>query len=163
MAVQTIYLEHIPSQHPIHIALFKDVGNSAFLKQQLLSGNKEFEYSFIDASVIAESFRRFGISDTTTSLLVIKVSTSPSITHESVTQHLEAVVEGTPIEFSDNTLSKMTDMSRIRKIYKLNTSQNMSSGKRMDASGNGVDYARLDERKELETVIIGTIALRGAS
>ena len=52
MAVQTVNLDHIPLQHPIHIALFKDVENSAFLKQQLLGGNEEFEYAFIDASVV---------------------------------------------------------------------------------------------------------------
>jgi EKC/KEOPS complex subunit CGI121/TPRKB len=52
MAVQTLHLEHVPRQYPIHIALFKDVENCALLKQQLLSGNEEFEYAFIDASVV---------------------------------------------------------------------------------------------------------------
>ncbi|KAI9781308.1 MAG: hypothetical protein M1839_006101 [Geoglossum umbratile] len=203
MAVQTLNLEHIPLQYPIHIALFKDVENSALLKRQLLGGNEEFEYAFIDASVmlstahalaasyravtdllngrirsrnvhseivfalspnnnIAESFRRFGISDTTTSLLVIKVSVSPSITHESVAQHLGLVVKGTLVEFSNKVLDEMTDLARVRKIYKLNTGQNVPPG-RGDAGGSGVNGAGHSERKELEIAVIGAMALRGAS
>ncbi|KAI9773127.1 MAG: hypothetical protein M1840_008248 [Geoglossum simile] len=204
MAVQTLHLEHIPLQYPIHIALFKDVENCAFLKRQLLGCNEEFEYAFIDASVIlstmhalaatyravtdllssrirsrnvhseivfalspnnniAESFRRFGISDTTTSLLAIKVSTSPSVTHESVAQHLGLVVKGTLVEFSDKTLSEIADLARVKRIYRLNTGQSASPAKKRDAEGNGADDAGLGGRKELETAIIGAIALRGAS
>ncbi|KAI9861416.1 MAG: hypothetical protein M1813_005313 [Trichoglossum hirsutum] len=279
MAVLSVNLEHTPLELPIHISLFRDVENSAFLKQQLLDGNEEFEYAFIDASVIlstvhalaaayravtdllnsrirsrnlhseivfalspnnnvwvrlfstatssrlhvtatalkvrlfmssskpsvimpdlniillmyeistiecrtcsqkylaifwnlslscvdsriAESFRRFGISDNTTSLLVIKVSTSPSITHESVARHLDLVVKGTPVEFSDNNLSEMTDISRVRKVYKLNKGQSVSPSKRMGAEGRGIDGVRLSEVKELEIAVIGAMALRGAS
>ncbi|KAH0562846.1 hypothetical protein GP486_002533 [Trichoglossum hirsutum] len=204
MAVLSVNLEHTPLDLPIHIALFRNVENSAFLKQQLLDCNEEFEYAFIDASVvistvhalaaayravtdllsgrirsrnvhseivfalspnnnIAESFRRFGISDNTTSLLVIKVSTSPSITHESVARHLDLVVKGTPVEFSDNNLSEMTDISRVRKIYKLNKGQSGSPSNRRGAGGSGVDDTGPSEEKELEIAIIGAIALRGAS
>lgn len=52
MAVLSVNLEHTPLELPIHISLFRDVENSAFLKQQLLDGNEEFEYAFIDASVV---------------------------------------------------------------------------------------------------------------
>jgi hypothetical protein len=111
---------------------------------------------------IAESFRRFGISDTTTSLLVIKVSVSPSITHESVAQHLGLVVKGTLVEFSNKVLDEMTDLARVRKIYKLNTGQNAPPG-RGDAGGSGMKDAGPSERKELEIAVIGAMALRGAS
>jgi EKC/KEOPS complex subunit CGI121/TPRKB len=73
------------------------------------------------------------------------------------------VVIGTPVEFSDNTLSEMTDIARVKKNYKLNTSQNVSPSKRIDAQANGIDGIKLGERKELETAIIGAMALRGAS
>jgi EKC/KEOPS complex subunit CGI121/TPRKB len=36
----------------VYVALYRDVQNAAFLRQQLLSGNKEFEYAFIDASMV---------------------------------------------------------------------------------------------------------------
>jgi EKC/KEOPS complex subunit CGI121/TPRKB len=112
---------------------------------------------------ISESFRRFGISDSTTSLLVIKVSTSPSITHESVAKHLGPVVKGTPVEFSNKTLSEIADLARIKKIYKFNAGQSASPAKRDDVEGNGVDDAGTSGRKELEIAIMGAIALRGAS
>jgi EKC/KEOPS complex subunit CGI121/TPRKB len=51
----TIQLAHLP-QHPVHISLFKDVRNSAFLRQQLLAGNAEFEYGFVDATTVKEIY-----------------------------------------------------------------------------------------------------------
>ena len=51
--LQTLNLEHLPSSHTIHIALFRDIKNAAFLQRQLLDGNREFEYAFIDAGVVS--------------------------------------------------------------------------------------------------------------
>lgn len=50
-SLETINLPHIPSL-PVHIALYRDVQNAASLKGQLLAGQKEFEYAFIDASMV---------------------------------------------------------------------------------------------------------------
>lgn len=52
MALQSINLHHIPLHMPVYVALYKDVRNTAFLKQQLLSSNEEFEYAFIDATMV---------------------------------------------------------------------------------------------------------------
>lgn len=52
MALHTIQLQHIPADMPIHLALYRDVRNTAFLRQQLLSGNEEFEYAFIDVTMV---------------------------------------------------------------------------------------------------------------
>ena len=49
--METIILPHL-RQHPLQIALFKEVKNSAFLRKQLLDGNTDFEYAFLDASVL---------------------------------------------------------------------------------------------------------------
>ena len=51
--LQTIHLEHLPPGYDVHVALFRDVKNASFLHQQLLAGNVDFEYSFIDASVVS--------------------------------------------------------------------------------------------------------------
>ncbi|KAI9845553.1 MAG: hypothetical protein M1837_004650 [Sclerophora amabilis] len=212
MTVKTLSLEHLPSDKPVHVALFRDVCNSTFLKQQLLAGNADFEYAFIDASVIvstvhalaavframndsfherlrsrnvhseivfslspnnniAESFRRFGIDENTTSLLVVKVSTAPSITHESVQQHLSAVVEGTALEFSDENLCTLTDLAKVRKLYKLNSVSSKQAGvantktgdRKEERKANGVSHPDANEFKEVEAAILGAIALRGAS
>lgn len=50
--LETINLSHLPPSTPVHIALYRDVKNAPFLRQQLLSGNTEFEYAFIDASMV---------------------------------------------------------------------------------------------------------------
>lgn len=52
MALETLALEHVPSDHAVHIALFRDVSNADFLHKQLLSRNADFEYAFIDASIV---------------------------------------------------------------------------------------------------------------
>ncbi|KAI5842578.1 protein cgi121 [Morchella snyderi] len=50
--ITSLQLEHIPRPHTAYITLFKDVKNAIFLRDQLLAGNTEFEYAFIDANTI---------------------------------------------------------------------------------------------------------------
>lgn len=50
--VETIELAHLPPSMPVHVALYRDVKNAASLRQQLISGNADFEYAFIDASMV---------------------------------------------------------------------------------------------------------------
>ncbi|GIJ99237.1 5'-flap endonuclease [Aspergillus viridinutans] len=179
VSLETIHLPHLPSALPIHIALYRDVKNSPFLRQQLLSGNGDFEYAFIDASMvisrthilsaifravndylngrlksrnvhseivfslsptnnIADSFRKFGITDLTTDLLVVKVSVTPDVTHDSVAAHLQQSIEGSPVPFADETLSEISDVSKIKKAYKL-----------------GALGAQDDEKRRLELSLIG--------
>lgn len=64
---------------------------------------------------IAESFRRFGISDTSTSILAIKVGGDASL----IAAHLRKHVEGDPVGFTDGTLTKLCDPGKTRKIYRV--------------------------------------------
>ena len=50
--VETIHLAHMPPELALHVAMYTDVENASFLKEQLLAGNAEFEYAFIDASMV---------------------------------------------------------------------------------------------------------------
>lgn len=184
------------------MGLFQDVRNARFLRQQLLDGNGDFEYAFIDAEVIistthalagvfraandyrngrlrsrnvhseivfalgpnnniAESFRKFGISDTTSSLLVIKLSTSPEITHESVKTHLETAIQGESIEFCDENLAKFVDVARVRKVYKLNGPAR-PAGRKKQAASDAVEI-EASVTRDLEMSILGLIALKGAA
>lgn len=52
MAIETLALEHLPASHAAYVALFRGVENAAFLRQQLLDREPEFEYAFVDASVV---------------------------------------------------------------------------------------------------------------
>jgi hypothetical protein len=50
-SVRTFTLPHY-EEYPVHVALFKDVTNAAFLRSQLLEANPEFDYAFLDASMV---------------------------------------------------------------------------------------------------------------
>lgn len=104
-----------------------------------------------EGNQIAEAFRRFGITDATKDLLVVKLSVTPEITHESVAKHLESSVEATPAPFDNDTLSSMSDLARVRKLYKLN----QPTSKSADGQVNAV--------RALEPLIVGAIAIRGAT
>ena len=53
----------------------------------------------------------------------------------------------------------MTDLARVRKIYKLNAAG--GGGKKISNGVNGTIES--DERKELEIQVLGCMALRGAT
>lgn len=105
---------------------------------------------------MADSFRRFGIADTTNDLLVIKVPVVSGVTHESVAAHLEEHVQGSQVPFNDDTLSAVSDVGRIKKAYKLGSlpSQPAKAGQVNDQD---------DGKRQLELCLLGAIALRGAT
>lgn len=51
-SLQTLNLAHLPPDLAVHIALYTDLQNAPFLRDQLLRGNPDFEYALIDASVV---------------------------------------------------------------------------------------------------------------
>lgn len=61
MSLETINLPHLPSSLPVHVALYRDVQNASFLRQQLLSANADFEYALIDASMVCLEYIAFRI------------------------------------------------------------------------------------------------------
>ncbi|KAI0451976.1 kinase binding protein CGI-121-domain-containing protein [Xylaria acuta] len=50
--LESVRLEHVPATHSVHVAVFRDVENAAFLHQQLLARNADFQYALIDAGVV---------------------------------------------------------------------------------------------------------------
>ena len=110
---------------------------------------------------IATSFRTFGITPTTTALLLIKVTTpaTPEHTPESIQAHIISSIEAQQIPFTDENLDSLTDWPKVKKAYKLNATGN--AGKKMT---NGVTKGKeVDENKELEIMVLGSMALRGAT
>lgn len=55
---------------------------------------------------------------------------------------------------SNEVLGELVDLARLKKIYKLNTAQ-----KKGTAKGASADSA---ERDEMETLVLGTMALKGS-
>ncbi|QYT01681.1 EKC/KEOPS complex subunit CGI121 [Trichoderma simmonsii] len=196
MAVETIELQHVPASYRVYIALFRNVKNAAFLHQQLLARNAEFEYAFIDASTIvsrihllsavfkavnnsvngalktpnvhsetvvslssssniADAYRRFGVSPSTTDLFVVKIvfptDTNPvPASADAVSKHLTDNVEGDAVPATDDTIETITDVRAVRKSYKLNGLTWLDSIK-----------DELVKRKEIERLVLGGMALRG--
>ncbi|KAF4971230.1 hypothetical protein FZEAL_9898 [Fusarium zealandicum] len=155
MSLETVTLEHLPDSHKIHVALFRGVQNAAFLHQQLLARNSDFEYAFIDASVIADAYRRYGISPSTKDLVVVKV-TFPAAdeaqprTHDQIWEHLKTNVEGEALSITDEQIATATDLPKVRKYYKLNGLKWLDDIKD--------DKVR---KREMESLVIGAMALRG--
>ena len=52
MPLETLSIDHLPSTHRVHAALFRDVSNADFLHSQLLARNSAFDYAFIDATSV---------------------------------------------------------------------------------------------------------------
>lgn len=106
---------------------------------------------------IGESYRKFGIEDSSAALVAVKFSLSPDTTTESVGKHLGDAVEGESVAIGENgeELSRFADLGKIRKIFKLNDG---GKGKK----GAAVNGEAKDERKGLESVILGTMALKGS-
>ncbi|KAL8973724.1 MAG: hypothetical protein Q9197_002038 [Variospora fuerteventurae] len=124
---------------------------------------------------IVESFRRFGISPATTSLYAIKVSRTPSVNAATVQQHLSNSIEGKPFPFEESAITRFTDVRKVKKTYKLTdlgrskvrAGREGGAGKgkahedaRLANGDNGEEEA---ERKELEIMVLGLMALRGAT
>lgn len=51
-AVETLHLPFLPD-YTLFATLFIDLQNAPFLRRQLLEGNRDFEYAFIDASSVS--------------------------------------------------------------------------------------------------------------
>ncbi|KAF2469024.1 CGI-121-domain-containing protein [Lindgomyces ingoldianus] len=204
-AVQTFYLPHYPT-YPIHVCMFKDVSNAAHLRSQLLEANPEFDFAFLDATMIlspnhllsasflalhahltsrsktrtphselvfrlhpnnniGESYRKFGLSDSTTHIVAVKLSLSPSVTAEAVSRHLSQHIEGTSVEIGEGGegMGMWADREKISKIYKLDVTTDRSGKKgRKEKVVNGDVGREGDEVKEMEMVILGIMTTKGS-
>ncbi|RII16481.1 hypothetical protein CUC08_Gglean002919 [Alternaria sp. MG1] len=220
-SVRTFSLPHYEA-YPVHVALFKDVKNASFLRRQLLEANPDYDYAFLDASMIltphhllsatflalhghlthraktrtphselvfrlspnnniGESYKKFGIADTTTALIAVKLPLSPSstastdekstyekdesITNESVSSHLGSAVEGTSVELGETgeELGMWCDVDKVRKVYKLGGDGGKKDKKgAVNGDGGDVERRKAEEKKDIESVVLGIIALKGS-
>ena len=48
----TFHIAHLPTEITVYIALYRGLKNASFLRQQLLDGNADFEYAFVDATSV---------------------------------------------------------------------------------------------------------------
>jgi EKC/KEOPS complex subunit CGI121/TPRKB len=125
---------------------------------------------------IGESYKKFGISDTSTAIIVVKLPLSASsldgsyskdeaITNQSVSAHLGSVVQGTSIEISDNgqELGMFCQLDKVRKVYKLPSADRAARGNKSKiASRDNHGNDCTDEKKDVESLVLATMALKGS-
>lgn len=86
---------------------------------------------------------------------MIKIATSPEVTLEKVQEHLGESIKGQQLPLTDEELSTSCDTARIRKIYKVPAATKSKIT-------NGVHPSQ-QEQSQLETQVLGAMALRGAT
>lgn len=112
---------------------------------------------------IGEAFRKFGVSDLTKDLVVIKISTNIKVTHQSVEAHLQEVIKGTPVPFGDSSFMDISDLPKIAKAYKLSSTPQSKGKPRWSSLTNGDSDTAQQGRQHLEVSVLGLMALRGAA
>lgn len=130
--------------------------------------------SFSPHVKITDAFRHFGITDKTTSLIAVKVggASEPATTRETVSDHLRAHVQGTLLPFKDEFLFAVSDVAKIRKLYRIASADGGGKGGKKKAGGAGeaaggtsaatAGRASVEERAEMEAVVLGIMATKGA-
>lgn len=69
---------------------------------------------------------------------------------------------GEMVDFCDESLAQKADLTRVRKIYKLNQPAPAMGNKPQEANGEVADVKADIALRELEISILGLMALRGA-
>ncbi|KIM79467.1 hypothetical protein PILCRDRAFT_823362 [Piloderma croceum F 1598] len=107
--------------------------------------HSEILWALNPSNNITEAIRRYGVSDTTTALFVIRV-TSPDLTDVEV--KMNAVVSGTLSPLS--SLNQLTDWPSIRKYHKLNTEPAIKEA----VGDSGREHAIVDN------IVVSTVAMK---
>lgn len=86
-------------------------------------------------------------------------SIDSAVTRDSVSEHLGRVVEGTSVEVGEEgiELGESCEVHRVKKVYKIGCAK----GGKKTKGANG-DQGKKDDRGDLESVVLGTIALKGS-
>ncbi|KAF9236401.1 kinase binding protein CGI-121-domain-containing protein [Melanogaster broomeanus] len=94
---------------------------------------------------ITEAIRRYGVSDTSTDLIIVRVATSD---YPGVLQDMRDVVEGELDSLAN--ISETTDWSSVRKHYKLNAEPAVK-----DAVGDASK-----ERVAIDNIVVSSVAMK---
>ncbi|KAL6714102.1 hypothetical protein ACLMJK_008596 [Lecanora helva] len=150
---------------PTHLlaAIYRALNDSFHKRLKSRNVHSEIVFSLGANNNIAQALRGFGIGKETKELVVVKVGGE----REEVEGFLGERVEGVGVEWCEESLGKVRDVGRIRKLYKLPEQGGKGKARRkkgVEKSG-GDGTAGTDpegEMRELEVAILGLMALRGA-
>ncbi|CAH2076853.1 unnamed protein product, partial [Thlaspi arvense] len=108
---------HLDRGNTLTVSLFSDVTNSNELLNSMLDGSLKLEVSFLNASLITESLKRCGISESSTYILAARFNASPLEMEE-----VAKLINGKEIDLEE--LKTQANQPQILKHYKI-TSQEL--------------------------------------
>lgn len=106
-----------------------------------------------DMTQITEAYRKFGVQADTKSLVAIKIGSDDD---EAVVADMTGVVQGDLVAANEENVRSESDISVIKKIYKIT-----GAGAPVKDAAKG--HPPEDERLAIETTVVESIALRGAT
>ncbi|KAJ6584670.1 CGI-121-domain-containing protein [Mycena capillaripes] len=96
---------------------------------------------------ISEAMRRYGVSDATTALIVVRIG-GPEFSAENVERDMDAIVKGTKASFS--MLRDLTDWTAVKKYHKLGNEIGVRDAKD--------DVER--ERAVVDGIVVSSVAMK---
>ncbi|KAF3914003.1 hypothetical protein ABW21_db0208861 [Orbilia brochopaga] len=123
--------------------------------------HSETVFSLSPSHNITDSYRRFGISPSSTAVLAIKIldTTAPTYSEPDVLSALSSLVHGTEIPFTTASIRELTDISKVKKYYKL---KDLYAADALYArKGRQVEKRSVEQEwADLEVAVLGQMALR---
>lgn len=127
----------ICSVEQIMSAVYRVMIEAKYNRLRTKSLHSEILLALSPTSNIGEAFKRFGLKENTKNLLMIQVSQDQTDTLD------KTLVKGDTIEFDDKNLEKLSDVTTIKKIYKIDQS------------------LHLKDNTQLSRAVVNAIQLRG--
>lgn len=113
---------------------------------------------------ISEAIRRYGVSDATTGLVVVRIG-GPELPAASIESAMNAVVNGTMVSFAG--LRDLTDWSAVKKvcmyIYTFDPALNVDGQYHKLANEAGVRAAKDDPEREhavVDGIVVSSVAMK---
>lgn len=127
----------ICSVEQIMSAVYRVMIEAKYNRLRTKSLHSEILLALSPTSNIGEAFKRFGLKENTKNLLMIQVSQDQTDTLD------KTLVKGDTIDFDDKNLEKLSDVTTIKKIYKIDQS------------------LHLKDNTQLSRAVVNAIQLRG--
>ncbi|KAJ7644349.1 kinase binding protein CGI-121-domain-containing protein [Roridomyces roridus] len=106
----------ITSLQHLRTAIHQAVMADALGSLRTRTVHSEIIWSLNPTNNISEAMRRYGVSDTSTSLVVVRID-SPELSVTDIERDMDAAVNGTKVPFAD--LRDITDWTAVKKYHKL--------------------------------------------
>ncbi|KAF8334998.1 kinase binding protein CGI-121-domain-containing protein [Cantharellus anzutake] len=158
-AVNFAFIDAAPIIDSLHLQTAVLHAILSFQSNQLRtkSVHSEILFALNPSNNITESIRRFGISNSTTSIILVRVenwTSGPSRQDDGLYESMRSIVQGDVLPLTH--LSDITDWGLVSKYYKINQSYLPPS-----SLGNSPTYIKsIADTKRVREIVISTVATK---